>query len=173
MPHTNLQITNEYLLSGFMNVKAETNSLHGNWLTDSIQSVCQPFSGFSFEDHASILCLMLCANRPYTANSLTYPSRQRATGLLGLMDITDHTRRRWKDKRRTGESSRGGRLGGRPSQRCISSCSHSEKPDLIENLGAQLWVVSMALIYWCFSHCRVTEPTGGHPLTPDLWPHPA
>lgn len=35
---------------------------------------------------------MLRARRPYTANSLTYPSRQRATGLLGLMGLTDHNR---------------------------------------------------------------------------------
>lgn len=166
-PGINLQITNEYLLSFFFSVKAETNSLHGNWLTDSIHFVCQPFSGFSFEAHASIFSLMLCANRLYTANSLTYPFRRRATGLLGLMDITDHTRPRWKDKRHTGESSRGGRLGEKPFQCCISSCSHFENYLIWKSWST---VLSTSLIYDWVSPCRVAEPTVGHPLTPDRWP---
>lgn len=87
-----LQINN--LLSGLFNFKAETNSLHDYWLADSFLFVCQPFSRFSFHAHASILCSLLCANRPYAANSLTYLFIQRATGLLGLMDITDQTKPR-------------------------------------------------------------------------------
>lgn len=154
-----------------LNFEAETNSLHGYWLADSFLFVCQPFSSFSFHTHASILCWLLCANRPYAANSLTFPFIQRATGLLELMDATD-TKPRWKDKSCSGESSRGGSLGEKPSHFCISSCSHSEESDLIENLGAQLWVVTMSLIYNCFRPCRVAEPTVGHPLTPDPWPYP-
>lgn len=76
----------------FIFVWTSKSSLHGYWLRDSVLFVCQPFSGFSFEAQALILCWMLCANRPYTANSLTYLCRQRATGLLGLMVLTDHTR---------------------------------------------------------------------------------
>lgn len=80
------------LLPCCLNVTAETNSLRDFWHAGSIRIVCQPFSGLSFGACASILCLMLRARRPYTANSLTYPSRQRATGLFGLMGLTDHNR---------------------------------------------------------------------------------
>lgn len=66
--------------------------------------------------YASILCSKLCARSPYAANSLTYPFRQRATGLPGLMDITDRTSPRWKDKCCTAESSRGGGLWEKSSQ---------------------------------------------------------
>lgn len=63
-----------------------SNYLH----TVFILFVRQTFSGFSFGARDSILCWMLCASRPNTANSLTYPFRQRATGLHELMDVTDH-----------------------------------------------------------------------------------
>ncbi len=119
-----------------------------------LQTLCLPFSGFSFDAHGSTLCSMLCANRPYTANSLTYPFRARPTGLLGLMDKTDHTRPRWKDKSCAGESRRGGTLWGKPSLCCTFFSFPFVETDLIENLGAQLWVVSVSLIYFCFRPCR-------------------
>lgn len=167
-----LQITDYYLLSGFFKCQRWdkiVSMVIGLW---SLFSVCQPFSCFSFEACSSVLRLMLCANRPYTANSWTYPLRQRATGLLGLMDKTDHSRPRWKARSWTRECSRGGRLGKRPSQCCISSCSLLEKPDLIKGPGPQLWVVKKSLIYWYFRPCRVAGPTAGHPVNPDPWPKP-
>lgn len=61
-------------------------------MADLVHSLNQFFlTSFSFEVFALILGVLQCANITTAANSLPYSCRQRASGLLRLMDLADHT----------------------------------------------------------------------------------